>query len=117
MKTLKPEIYLNNILEFGSCPTRNSLSPHYKDQQVNDVREIITVYSENHTKHINTHCGHDTEFFKAAASDRYSNHWALNSSLSTVSPLGFVLTASTSSQPSLLLTSLLSVSATFCELS
>jgi hypothetical protein len=25
-------------------------------------REIIAVYSEIHTKHINTACGHDVEF-------------------------------------------------------
>jgi hypothetical protein len=29
---------------------------HYKDQLVNIIMEIISVYTENHTKTINTKC-------------------------------------------------------------
>jgi hypothetical protein len=42
-------------------------------------REIIDVYSENHTKPINTLCGQNKELLtvKAGGMLTYSYHWAL----------------------------------------
>ena len=41
-------------------------------------REIITVCSEIHTKHINTLCGQNVDLFKSLKrGGKYSNHWAL----------------------------------------
>jgi hypothetical protein len=37
----------------SSCPTGNTLSPHYEDQSINLFREI-EVYYENHMKHTST---------------------------------------------------------------
>jgi hypothetical protein len=41
-------------------------------------REIIAVCSEIHTKHINTLCGQNVEFFNVTPGGTYSDHWALN---------------------------------------
>jgi hypothetical protein len=40
-------------------------------------RNIIAVYSETHTKHINTLCGQKVEFVNVNPGGTYSNHWAL----------------------------------------
>jgi len=40
-------------------------------------REIITVCSEIHTKHINTLCGKNIELLDAKSGGTYSNRWAL----------------------------------------
>jgi hypothetical protein len=40
-------------------------------------REIIAVCSEIRTKHINTLCGQNVEFFNVKPGGTYSNHWAL----------------------------------------
>jgi len=40
-------------------------------------REIISVCSQIHTKHTNTLCGQNIEFFYVATGGIYSNHWAL----------------------------------------
>jgi hypothetical protein len=40
-------------------------------------REIIAVYYENHTEHINTFCGQNAEFRHVKLYGTYSNHWAL----------------------------------------
>jgi hypothetical protein len=40
-------------------------------------REIMAVYSEIHTKHINTLCGQNVEFVNVKPGGTYSNHWAL----------------------------------------
>jgi len=40
-------------------------------------REIIAVYSEIHTKHINTLCGQKVEFVNVKPGGTYSDHWAL----------------------------------------
>jgi hypothetical protein len=37
-------------------------------------REIIAVYCENHTEHINTLCGQNAEFWYVIAGGKYSNH-------------------------------------------
>ena len=39
-------------------------------------REIMAVCSEIHTKHINTLCGQNVEFFYSEPDCNYSNHWA-----------------------------------------
>jgi hypothetical protein len=40
-------------------------------------REMIPVYSENHTKPINTLYGQNTKFVNDEAGGTYSDHWAL----------------------------------------
>jgi len=40
-------------------------------------REIIAVYSQIHTKHINTLCGQKVEFVNIKPSGIYSNHCTL----------------------------------------
>ena len=39
--------------------------------------EIIAVWSEIHTKHINTLCGQVVEFVNVKPGGTYSDHWAL----------------------------------------
>ena len=39
-------------------------------------REIIAVCSEIHTKHTNSQCGQNVEFFNVKVSGTYSNRWA-----------------------------------------
>jgi hypothetical protein len=43
------------------------------------LRETITVYSENHTEHVNKFCGQNTEFIngKANGTPTYSNKYDL----------------------------------------
>jgi hypothetical protein len=43
------------------------------------LREKIVVYCENHTKHTNTLCGQNAEFYYVKAGGIYSNYWALKS--------------------------------------
>ena len=50
-----------------------------KTSQLMMYREIISVYSQIHTKHINTLCGQNTEFVNVAAGGTHSDHWALES--------------------------------------
>jgi len=40
-------------------------------------REIIAVCSQIHTKHINTLCGQNVDFFNVRPGGTYSDHWAL----------------------------------------
>ena len=40
-------------------------------------KEIIVVFSEIHTKHINTLCDQNIEFLNVKPGDTYSNRWAL----------------------------------------
>ena len=40
-------------------------------------REIIAVFSEIHTKHINTLCRQNVELVHVKPGGTYSNHWAL----------------------------------------
>ena len=39
-------------------------------------REIITVCSEIHTKHINSLCGKNVELLNVKPVGKYSDHWA-----------------------------------------
>jgi hypothetical protein len=41
-------------------------------------REIIAVYSQIHTKHINTLCGQNVEVLNVRPGGTYNNHWTLN---------------------------------------
>jgi len=43
-------------------------------------RDIIAVCSQIHTKHINTLCGQNVEFFNGKPGGTYSNHWVLKDS-------------------------------------
>ena len=40
-------------------------------------RELIAVFSEILTKHINTLCGQNVEFVNVKPGGTYSDHWAL----------------------------------------
>jgi hypothetical protein len=40
-------------------------------------KEIIDVYSENHTKPINTLCEQNAELWSVKTGGTYSYHWAL----------------------------------------
>jgi hypothetical protein len=40
-------------------------------------KEIITVYSQIHTKHINTLYGQNVELLNGKLGGTYSDHWAL----------------------------------------
>ena len=48
-------------------------------------REIITVCSEIHTKHINTLCGQNVELLNVKPDGTYSDHWALKDNMGTES--------------------------------
>ena len=43
-------------------------------------REIIVVYSQIHTKHINTLCGQYVKLLNVKPGGTYSNQWALKTS-------------------------------------
>ena len=51
-------------------------------------REIIAVCSEIHTKHINTLCGQNVEFFNVKPSGTYSNHRAIRDDVKYVCRFG-----------------------------
>jgi hypothetical protein len=44
-------------------------------------REIITVCSQLHTKHINTVCGQNVEFVNIKPGGTYSDHWVLKGNI------------------------------------
>jgi hypothetical protein len=48
-------------LKMCSYLAGNTLRVRYRDQPVNAVRETVTVYCENHTKHINTPSAQNAE--------------------------------------------------------
>ena len=48
-----------------------------KTSQLMLYRETIAVYSEIHTKHINTMCGQNMELLNVKPGGAYSDHWAL----------------------------------------
>ena len=48
-----------------------------KTSQLMLYREIISVCSKIHTKHINTLSGQNVEFLNVTAGGTYSDHWAL----------------------------------------
>jgi hypothetical protein len=48
-----------------------------KTSQLMLFMEIIAVYSQIHTKHINTLCGQNVEFLNVTADGTYSDHWVL----------------------------------------
>jgi hypothetical protein len=49
-----------------------------KTSQLMLGREIIAVCSEIHTKHINTPCGQNVEFFNVTAAGTYSDYCAVH---------------------------------------
>jgi hypothetical protein len=48
-----------------------------KTNQLMLFRETIAVYCENHTKHTNTLCRQNAEFWYVKSSGTYRNCWAL----------------------------------------
>jgi hypothetical protein len=55
-----------------------------KTSQLMLYREIITVCSEIHTKHINALSRQNTEFVNFTAGGTYSDHWALEGLMSVI---------------------------------
>jgi hypothetical protein len=56
----------------------NSLSNNPEQRGSHLLRGgIIAVFSEIHTKHINTLCGQNVEYLNVKVRGTYSNHWAL----------------------------------------
>jgi hypothetical protein len=58
------------------------LSPPQKKMEINWLilfKEIITVYSVNRMRSINTFCGQNTEGFSVKVHSAYSYRWDLNS--------------------------------------
>ena len=47
-------------------------------------REIIAVYSEIHTKHINTLCGQNVELLNVKLLVHIGDHWAVKSYISVI---------------------------------
>jgi hypothetical protein len=57
-------------------------TPHFTITKINWLtlfKEIIPVYTENYTKHINTFCGQNTESLVIKAGGTYKYHSALES--------------------------------------
>jgi hypothetical protein len=55
-------------------------TPHFTITTINWLtlfKEIIAVYSENHTKHINTLCEQNAGLLNATAGGTYGYHWVL----------------------------------------
>jgi hypothetical protein len=48
-----------------------------KTSQLMLYSEIIAVFSQVHTKHINTLCGQNVEFVNVKSGGIYSYHWVL----------------------------------------
>jgi hypothetical protein len=53
-----------------------------KTGQLKLYREIISVCFQIHTKHMNTLCGQNVEFFSVKPGGKYSNHWAVKGYIS-----------------------------------
>jgi hypothetical protein len=64
-------------MKFSSYLTGNTLRPCYKDQPVMLLRETVSFYCENHTKH--KICGQNAEFqcVRAGGVLVYSNYSAV----------------------------------------
>jgi hypothetical protein len=60
-------------LDFIKKKARKHIS-NTKTSQLMLCKEIIEIYSENHTKHINTFCGQNTEYFNVKTSDKCIYH-------------------------------------------
>jgi hypothetical protein len=54
-------------------------------------REIIAVWSQIHTKHINALCGQNVELLNVNRSGTYSDHWALEVQISVIKTRHFIL--------------------------
>jgi hypothetical protein len=68
---------LNNIYEFSRTAKKTQ---HFTVTNINWLtlfKEIIAVYSKNHTKQINALSGQNAELVIIKASGKESNHWAL----------------------------------------
>jgi hypothetical protein len=71
-----------NSLEFyiiSSYRAVNTLRIGYKTSQLMLYREIIAVYSDIHTQHINALCGPNVEFLNDKPGGTYSGHSAFKS--------------------------------------
>jgi hypothetical protein len=75
---LKPRI-IKIIPEFKDSASTAKKTPHFSITKINWLelfREIIAVYSGNHTKLTNTE-DHNAELLIVKESGTYSYHWAL----------------------------------------
>jgi hypothetical protein len=62
---VQSENRLNNVYKFRFHLTENIMLLHVKDQMVNNVRDVVIVLFEKHTKCINTPCGQNAEYLKS----------------------------------------------------
>lgn len=78
LKSLKSEIYVNNISNFRTYFAVNMLCLQYEDQQVNALQGNNYCY-ENHMKHMNTCtlCWKNSFFFSVTGDGTYGYHSAL----------------------------------------
>jgi hypothetical protein len=63
---------------FKNSVRTSKKTQHFTITKINWVtlfKEILAVYSENHTKHINTLCGQNAELLIVEAGGTYSYHW------------------------------------------
>jgi hypothetical protein len=59
-------------------PVRTSQETYYLSaNRLKLTRERVTVYCENHMKHINTLCKQNAEFYNFKTGGTHSNHWTL----------------------------------------
>jgi hypothetical protein len=69
----KPETRLNDSQKYSRCPQQNTALLCYKHRLI-PFKEIIAVYSENHTKPTNTLCGQNVMLLNVKAGGTYSYH-------------------------------------------
>ena len=60
LKPFKPAVHLNNV-QNPVYTSQKKGCQHYEVQPVDATREIMAVYCENRTKHINTPFGQNVE--------------------------------------------------------
>jgi hypothetical protein len=71
------QVFVNNAYKSSSYLTANTLRSIATTNRLMLFKEIIGVYCENHTEHINTLRGQNAEFFNVKAGGIHSNHCSL----------------------------------------
>jgi tRNA G37 N-methylase Trm5 len=70
----KHKAHLNNFKRCSSYIEENTSHLQYKDHFLNAVREVIAVYSNNHSKPIDTLCGQNAELLNVKEAGTCSYH-------------------------------------------
>jgi len=78
--SFNPVKKLNEEIKLQSVPHSKHYISVIKTSQLMLYREIIAVYSQIHTKHINTLCGQYVKFLNVKPGGTYSDHRALKAS-------------------------------------